>query len=102
MRRLALAISAERRQASVSGAIGMAHQIYARTLVQQDRHAYLLEDEIALEVIARRGQRLRAAGDDDHVRPQNGLVLQEFLHGVPDALVKTAEESGIRDVRGGR
>ena len=99
---LALAIAFERRQSAVGSTIGMAHQVHAWTLVEQNGHANLLENEIALEVVARRCQRLRAARNNDHVGTQDSLLLEKFLHRVPDALVEAAEHRGVGNVLIGR
>src|SRR6185312_7565786 len=70
---LAFAISTECCQASVSRTIGMAHQENLRRFMQQNRHSHLLQNEVALEVIARRRESFCATGHDDHVRTQDLL-----------------------------
>src|SRR2546423_925105 len=95
MRGLALAISAECSQASVGGAIGMAHQKDLRCLVQQNRHAHLFQNKVALKIIAWRGQCFCSTGYDDHVRTDDFLPLQKFVYRQADALIEAAKHSGI-------
>lgn len=96
-------ISLEMGEAAVGGAVGVTHHEHALGLVQADRHADLLEDEVLLEIVARRGERFRAAGDDDHIRALDGLFLEELPHGSADALVETEEHGGVGDIGvGGR
>ncbi|MFZ0480369.1 MAG: hypothetical protein WAL71_14590 [Terriglobales bacterium] len=97
-----VAVSVEVGEAAIGGAVGMAHHKNALGLVQADGHADLLEDEILLEIVARGGESLGAAGNDDHVGSLNGLVLEEFSNGLADAVVETAEHRGIGDVGLGR
>jgi len=60
---------------AIGRTIRVANQICALRLMEQDGHAHLLEDEVALKIIARRSQRFGSAGDDDHVRPQDAPPL---------------------------
>lgn len=76
----------------------MAHDEHAFALVQEDRHADLLEDEVFLEVVAGGSQSLSAAGDDDHVGVLNVLLLQKFAHHGANAVIETAEYGGLSDV----
>jgi len=64
-----------------------------------DRHAHLLEDEVALEIIARRGQGLCPSRDDHHVGAQDTSPLQELVHGNADALIEAGEHHRIGDIR---
>src|SRR5580698_206680 len=99
MLRFPALVSVEGGEAAIGGAVGVAHQKHALGVVQADRHAHLFEDEVALEVIARGGQGFRAAGYDDHVRPCDALTLEKLVGGQTDALIETAEHSGIGLVR---
>jgi hypothetical protein len=80
----------------------MAHHEHAPGLVQSDRHADLFEDEILLEVVARRGEGLCASSNDNHVGTFDILLLQKLSHGGSDAVIETAENGGVGYVRGGR
>src|SRR6266404_3479654 len=97
--RFSLLMSAERSQSAISGAIGVTHQIGAASLVQQNGHPHLLQNEIALKIIARRCQSFGAAGDNNHVRTQNGASLQKLIHRQADALIEAAEHRSIGCVR---
>jgi len=50
----------------------------------------LLQYEIALKIIARRGQGFRSTSDDDHVRSQNSLSPEKFVHRQTNALIEAA------------
>src|SRR4051794_40718457 len=95
MRGLGFAISAECSQASVGGAIGMAHQKDLRCFVQQDRHPHLFQNKVALKIIAWRGQCFCATRDDDHVRTDNLLPLQELVQGRANTLMEAEGYSGF-------
>src|SRR5437868_10819987 len=97
---LSVLIALERCQSSVSRAIRMAEQVCPLGAMKQDRHPDLLENEVPLKVVSRRSQRLCSSSDDDHVRPQNSLPLQKFVHCRPDALVEAAEHRSIGNVGG--
>lgn len=99
---LGSAIALEVREASIRGAIGMAHDEHAPGLVQADRHADLFENELLLEIITRRGEGFGAAGHDDHVGALNGLLLQEFSDGSADPVVEAAEHRSVGDIGFGR
>src|SRR3977135_4341990 len=88
-------------QAAIGGAIGVAHDEHAPSLVQADRHADLVQDEILLESSARGSESLRAAGDDDHVGALDDLLLQKLSHCIADAVVEAAEDGSIGYVRVG-
>src|SRR6185369_9562319 len=98
MRRFTFAIPFKGSQAAVGGAIGMSHEKGAGRLVQQDRHADLLEDKVALEVVARGSESLGAAGDHDHIRAEDVLVLEKLLNSEPNPLIEAAEHSGVSDI----
>lgn len=68
-----LAVSIKSRQATVGGAIGVAHKKHTRSAMQPNGHPHLLQNEIAFEIIARRSQCFRPASNHNHVRPQNTL-----------------------------
>ena len=84
------AVSFEMRKAAVCGAVGMTHHEDAFALMQADRHANLLEDEVLLEVVAWRSQRLCSPGDDNHVGALDALLLQKFSHRHADAMIEAA------------
>jgi len=90
-----LLIAFEVGQAAVGGAVGVAHHQYALGLVQSNRHADLFEDEVLLEVVARRGKSLGSAGDDYHVGALDFLFLQELSDGSADAVVEAAEHGSV-------
>src|SRR5258708_11233752 len=92
------AIAFKSGQAAVGCAIGVTHQEYTLRLVQQDGHAYLFEDEVTLEIVARRSQSLGAACYDDHVGTQDAPTLEKLVYGRADALVKAGEHGGVGDV----
>lgn len=102
MRGFGGAVSFEVGETAVGRAIGVAHDKNAFGLVETDRHADLLEDEILLEVVARGSERFGASSDDDHVGLHDALLLQKFAHGAIDAVVEAAEHGGIGDVGFGR
>ncbi|PYX30928.1 MAG: hypothetical protein DMG80_11180 [Acidobacteria bacterium] len=85
----------------LGGTIGVAHHDYTLGLMQADRHANLFEDEILLEVVARRSESLGAPGDDDQVGTLDTLLLHKFSHGPVDAMVEAAEQGGVGYVRVG-
>ena len=58
-------VAVEMRQTAVGGAIGVAHDQDAFSLVQADGHADLFENEVPFEVVARGGEGLRSSGDDN-------------------------------------
>jgi hypothetical protein len=58
----------------------------------------LFENKVTFESIARRSQRLRAARDYDHIWTQNPPLLQKFVHGRPDPLVKAAQYGSVGHV----
>src|SRR5271166_338863 len=96
-------VALEKGQATIGGAVGVAHDQNASGPVEQDGHADLFEDEILLEVVARRGESFGASGDDDHVGTLDGLLPQELSHGRANAVIEAAEDGGVGDVRkGGR
>ena len=97
--RFGFAVSFEVGEATIGGAVGMAHDEDALGLVQADRHADLLQDEVLLEVVARGGQCFRASGNDDHVRMLDVLLLQKFADGLVDPMIETAEHRRLGDVR---
>src|SRR5450759_319837 len=98
-----LAVSSEMSEATVGGAVGMAHDHDAFGLVQADGHADLFEDEVLFEVVARGGEGLGSSGDGDHVGALDTLLLQELSHGRADAVIEAAEDGGTGNVRvGGR
>jgi hypothetical protein len=101
MRGFGLLVAFEMGQAAIGRAIGVAHDQDAFSLVQQDGHADLLEDEVPFEIIAWGSERLGASGDNDHVRTFDSLFLQKFPHGRADAVVETAEDGSVSHVRGG-
>jgi len=80
----------------------MTHHQNAPGLMQADRHADLLEDEVLLEVVAWRSQRLGAAGHDDHVGSLDRLLPEKLPHHLSDAGVETAENGSVSDVGIGR
>src|SRR5205807_3761603 len=80
-----VAVALKVRQTAIGGAVGMAHHQHALRLMKADRHAHLLEDEVLLEVIARRSQRLGAASHDDHVRTLDSLLAQKLAYRLADA-----------------
>ena len=90
MARFPFPVSAKRFQTVVGGAVGVAHEEHARRLMEPHGHPHLLQDEIALEVIARRGQGFRSTSDDDHIRPQNSLPPEKFVHRQTNALIEAA------------
>src|SRR5581483_5126891 len=92
---LDLAISAKSRQTAVGSTIGMAGEDKTLGLMQQGGHANLLEDEVALEVIARRGHGFGAAGDHDHVRVGDLLAAKKLVNRLPDARVEATEDGGL-------
>ena len=96
--RFRFAISLEMGESAIGGAVGMAHDEDAFRLMQADRHPYLLEDKVLLEVIARGGQCFRASGDDDHVGVVDCLLLKKFSDGLTNAVVKAAENRGFGNV----
>src|SRR5277367_985879 len=75
MIRFSCPIAAKSHKTAVGRAIGVAHQKNLLSLMQPDGHPHLLQNEIALEVVPRRSQRLCPAGDYDHVWPQDPLML---------------------------
>jgi len=97
-----VAVSFEMREAAIGGAVGMAHDDDSRGLVQANRHADLLQDEILFEVVARRGQGLCSSGYDDHVGTLDSLFLQELSHDGADAVIEAAENRCIGYVWSGR
>jgi len=102
MRGFGSAVTFEMREAAVGGAIGVAHHEDALGLMEADRHADLLEDEVLLEVVARRSERFCPASDDDHVGALDALLLEKLADGTTDAGIEAAEHSGISDVGLGR
>ena len=94
-----VAIALEIREASVSGAIGVAHHQHSFRLVQANRHAHLFKNEILFEIIARRSKRLSPSSNNDHVRTLDALLLQKPAHGSADAVIETAKHSGVGGVR---
>src|SRR5579863_9602026 len=80
----------------------MAHQEHTPGFMEADGHAHLLEDEVALEVIAWRRESSGAAGDDDHVGTEDFLGSKKLVRGRADALVETAKHGGIGDIGVGR
>jgi len=101
MCRLARWVSAEGSQSAAGAAIGMAHEKHSPDVMQQDGHPELLQNEVPLTIIAGRSQGLGAAGDNDHVRPQNAAPLQEFVDSLADALVEAREHGRVGDIRVG-
>ena len=95
-------VAFEMSESSVGSAIGVAHDQDTFGLVQSDRHTDLFEDEVAFEVVARRGQGFGTSGDDDHVHPFNFLLLQELSDGRSDAMIEAAEDGRVGHVRSGR
>src|SRR6202012_4669448 len=93
------AISLEVGQSAISCAVGMAHHEHALALVQPDRHADLLQNEVLLESVARGGKRFSPSGHDDHVRIFNALFLQKLADNSIDAMVETGEHRCLGDVR---
>jgi hypothetical protein len=77
----------------------VAHEEHARRLMETHGHPHLLQNEIALEIIARRGQRFRSTSDDDHVRPQNSLSPEKLVYRQTDALIEAAQHRGVGDIR---
>ena len=96
-----LAVAFEVGEAAVGGAIGVAHHHDAFRLVQTDRHADLFEDEILLEVVAGRGESLRASGNDDHVGAFDALLLQKLSHDRVDAVIEASEDGSVGRVGSG-
>lgn len=99
MRGLSLAVSTECCQPSIGGAVGMAHQKNLRRFVQQNRHPHLLQNKVALKVIAWRGQSFRTASDNDHVGAQNSCALQKLVHRLANALIEATEHGRISYIR---
>src|ERR1700722_7057826 len=98
---LGLSISLEMSQAAIGRAVGMAHNQDPFGRVQADRHSDLLQNEILLEVIAWRSQRLGAAGNDNHIRALDSLLFQKLPHRQADAMIKATEHRSIRHVLAG-
>src|ERR1700688_354776 len=90
-----VAVAVEIREASVSGAIAVAHHEHSFRLVQANRHADLFKNKILFEIVARRGKCLRSSGDNDHVWAFDGLLLQKLAHGSADAVIKAAEHCSV-------
>src|SRR5579863_8881175 len=101
MPRLPLAVSSEGSQTAVGSAIGVAHEKHLPGLMEPDGHTYLFQDEVALEVIARRRQSSGSSGHNNHVGTLNSLALHELIDGQADTLVKTAQYGGIGNVGAG-
>src|ERR1700722_7312069 len=100
---LSIAVALEMSKAAISGAIRVAHHHHALRLVQPDRHADLLKNEILLEVVTRRSQRLSSPGHDNHVNPFNFLLLQKLSDDRPNAMIKAAKDGRVGHVGiGGR
>jgi hypothetical protein len=95
---LGVTVSLEMGQATVGGAVGMAHNQDPFGPVQADGHSDLLENEILFEIIARRSQRLGSSGDDNHIGALDSLLLQKLSHGQADTVIKAAEHSSIRHI----
>ena len=93
-----IAVSLEMRQPAVGGAVGVTHDEDAFRLVEANRHAYLLENEILLEVVARRRKGFRAARHDNHVSTLDALLLEKLSHHLADAVIETAKHGRISDV----
>jgi hypothetical protein len=68
----------------------VAHYQDTFRLVQADGHPDLLEDEILLEIVARRSQGLGSSGDDNHVGTLDTLLLQKLTHGCADPVIEAA------------
>jgi len=90
MLRFPFPVSIKRFQTAVGGAVGVTHEEHARRLMEPHGHPHLLQDEIALKIIARRGQGFRSTSDDDHVRPQDSLPPEKFVHRQTNALIEAA------------
>ena len=99
---LGIAITVEMSQAAIGRTIGVAHHQDSFGLVQANGHPNLFENEVLLEVVARRSQCLRSPGDDNHVGVLDALLLQKLSYGLADAVIKAAEDRGIGDVSVGR
>src|SRR5437773_6027308 len=56
-------------------------------------------NEIALKIIARRGQGFRSTSDDDHVRSQNSLSPEKLVYRQTNTLIEAAQHRGIGNVR---
>src|SRR5262245_5814733 len=74
----------------------MTHQVSFLGLVQLNRHAELLKNKVAFEIVTRRGQGSRTACDNDHVGTVNSLLLKKLSHGRTNALIETAQYGRIR------
>ena len=70
--------------------------------MQSNGEAYLFEDEVALEIVARRCQRLCASGDHDHIGTDHGILLKELTDRKVDTVIETAQHRRICDVGVGR
>ncbi len=90
MLRFPFPVSAKRFQTAIVGAVGVAREEQARRLIEPHGHPHLLQDEIALKIIARRGQGFCSTSDDDHVRPQDSLPPEKFVHRQTNALIEAA------------
>lgn len=97
-----VAVSFEMREAAVGSAVGVAHDDDSLGLVQANRHADLLQDEILFEIVTRGRQGLGSSGYDDHVGAFDSLFLQELSHGGADAVIEAAEDGCIGYVWPGR
>jgi len=93
-----IAVSLEMRQPAVGGAVGVTHDEHAFRLVEANRHAHLLENEILLEIVAGRRQRFRAACHDDHIHALDALLLEKLSHHLVNAVIETAKHGRIGDV----
>src|SRR5579863_8266165 len=99
---LSIAVSLEMGEAAVGGAVGMAHHQNPFGPVKSDRHSDLFQDEILLEVIARRSQCFGTAGDDNHVGALDSLLLQKFPHHHADPMIEAAKHGSIRHILAAR
>ena len=90
MLRFPFPVSAKRFQTAIVGAVGVAREEQARRLIEPHGHPHLLQDEIALKIIARRGQGFCSTSDDDDVRPQDSLPPEKFVHRQTNALSEAA------------
>jgi hypothetical protein len=87
---LGIAIAVEMSQAAIGRAIGVAHHQHSFGLVQANGHSNLFENEVLLEVVAWRSQRLGSSGDNNHVGALDALLLQKLSHRHADAMIEAA------------
>src|SRR5438270_5528246 len=88
-------VTTEGGQSSISSTVAVQHENHTLCFMQADRCANLFQDELAIGLLLRRGQALRATGNPDRIGIRNARPPEKFGKPQLEAVVETPNDCSI-------